>query len=92
MPIPKHLYYIRNCPQRHVIWHSWSGQALSDGGRIGTPVWQNQPSAASRGAIGLPYRMFVILRFGVTILAMALFSRRARAPAALLIPFRREER
>jgi simple sugar transport system permease protein len=44
------------------------------------------------GAIDLPYRMFLMLPFVATILAMALFSRRARAPAALLIPFRREER
>ncbi len=29
---------------------------------------------------------------GVTIVAMALVSRNARAPAALLIPFRKEER
>ncbi len=46
----------------------------------------------SSGAIDLPYQFFLMLPFVVTILAMALFSRRARAPAALLIPFRREER
>jgi simple sugar transport system permease protein len=44
------------------------------------------------GAIDLPYQIFLMLPFVVTILAMALFSRRARAPGALLIPFRREER
>ena len=46
----------------------------------------------SSGAIDLPYQFFLMLPFVVTILAMALFSRRARAPAALLVPFRREER
>jgi simple sugar transport system permease protein len=46
----------------------------------------------SSGAIDLPYQMFLMLPFVVTILAMAAFSRRARAPAALLLPFRREER
>jgi len=46
----------------------------------------------SSGAIDLPYQLFLMLPFVVTILAMALFARRARAPAALLHPFRREER
>ncbi len=46
----------------------------------------------SSGAVDLPYQMFLMLPFVVTIVAMALFSRRARAPAALLVPFRREER
>ncbi len=46
----------------------------------------------SSGAIDLPYQVFLMLPFVVTILAMAAFSRRARAPAALLVPFRREER
>ncbi len=44
------------------------------------------------GVIDIPYQVFLMLPFVVTILAMAAFSRRARAPAALLIPFRREER
>ncbi len=46
----------------------------------------------SSGAIDLPYQVFLMLPFVVTIVAMAAFSRSARAPAALLIPFRREER
>jgi simple sugar transport system permease protein len=33
-----------------------------------------------------------MLPFVMTILAMALVSRNARAPAALLVPFRKEER
>jgi len=44
------------------------------------------------GLIHLPYQLFLMLPFVLTILAMALVSRNARAPAALLIPFRREER
>ena len=40
----------------------------------------------------LPYQVFLMMPFVLTILAMALVSRRARAPAALLTPFRREER
>jgi simple sugar transport system permease protein len=46
----------------------------------------------SSGAIDLPYQVFLMLPFVVTIVAMAVFSRSARAPAALLVPFRREER
>ncbi len=46
----------------------------------------------SSGAIDLPYQIFLMLPFVVTIAAMAVFSRSARAPAALLVPFRREER
>jgi simple sugar transport system permease protein len=46
----------------------------------------------SSGAIDLPYQVFLMLPFVVTIVAMAVLARSARAPAALLIPFRREER
>ncbi len=44
------------------------------------------------GAIDVPYQIFLMLPFVATIVAMAVLSRSARAPAALLIPFRREER
>ncbi|MCQ4159493.1 ABC transporter permease [Roseomonas sp. GC11] len=40
----------------------------------------------------LPYEVLLMLPFLLTIVAMALFSRNARAPAALLLPFRKEER
>jgi simple sugar transport system permease protein len=40
----------------------------------------------------IPYEVFLILPFLLTIVAMALFSRNAVAPAALLKPFRKEER
>jgi simple sugar transport system permease protein len=46
----------------------------------------------SSGAIDLPYQLFLMLPFVVTIVAMAVLARSARAPAALLIPFRKEER
>jgi len=46
----------------------------------------------SSGAIDLPFQLFLMLPFVVTIVAMALLSRNARAPAALLVPYRREER
>ena len=46
----------------------------------------------SSGVIDLPYQLFLLLPFLVTVVAMALFSRNARAPEALLKPFRKEER
>ncbi|MFQ5957995.1 MAG: ABC transporter permease [Alphaproteobacteria bacterium] len=46
----------------------------------------------SSGAIDVPYQIFLMMPFVVTIVAMAVLARAARAPAALLIPFRKEER
>jgi simple sugar transport system permease protein len=40
----------------------------------------------------IPYEVFLALPFVFTILAMAVLSRNATAPAALLVPFRKEER
>jgi ABC-type uncharacterized transport system permease subunit len=40
----------------------------------------------------IPYQVFLIMPFLLTIIAMALVSRNAVAPAALLKPFRKEER
>jgi simple sugar transport system permease protein len=40
----------------------------------------------------IPYEIFLMLPFVLTIVAMALMSRNAVAPSALLKPFRREER
>ena len=42
--------------------------------------------------IDLPYQLFLMLPFVLTIVAMAVLSRNARAPSALLAPFRKEER
>jgi simple sugar transport system permease protein len=46
----------------------------------------------SGGVIHLPYQLFLMLPFLMTVVAMTLLSRSARAPAALLVPCRREER
>jgi ABC-type uncharacterized transport system permease subunit len=42
--------------------------------------------------INLPYQVFLMMPFVLTIVGMALVSSRAKAPAALLVPFRKEER
>ena len=44
------------------------------------------------GALDVPYEVLLMLPFLLTIALMAIASRDARAPAALLRPFRREER
>jgi general nucleoside transport system permease protein len=46
----------------------------------------------SSGGIDVPYQVFLMLPFVATIVAMAVLARKARAPAALLTPFRREDR
>lgn len=42
--------------------------------------------------IDVPYQIFLMMPFVLTIVAMAMVSRNARVPAALLTPFRKEER
>ncbi|MDH3377076.1 MAG: ABC transporter permease [Gammaproteobacteria bacterium] len=46
----------------------------------------------SSGVIDLPYQVFLMMPFLVTVFAMAVVARSARAPAALLVPYRKEER
>ncbi len=46
----------------------------------------------SSGVIDLPFQVFLLLPFLITVVAMALVARNARAPAALLVPYRKEER
>jgi simple sugar transport system permease protein len=70
-------------------WDPWrvAGAALLFGGLDAL-----QLRLQASGALGLPYALFLMLPFLATIVAMALFARQARAPAALLDPFRSEER
>ena len=42
--------------------------------------------------IDVPYQIFPMMPFVLTMVAMALLSRNARAPAASLVRFRKEER
>jgi len=46
----------------------------------------------SSGAIDLPFQVFLLLPYLATVLAMAVVARKAHAPAALLVPYRKEER
>ncbi len=55
-------------------------------------LWRCAVAALLFGAIDVPYPIFPMMPFVVTIVAMAVLARAARVPAALLIPFRKEER
>lgn len=70
-------------------WDPWrcAGAALLF---AGIDALQLRLQASGLGHI--PYQVFLIMPFVLTIVAMALISRNAVAPAALLKPFRREER
>ncbi len=70
-------------------WDPWraAGAALLFGA-----VDALQLRLQSSGLIDAPYQVFLMLPFLATILAMALVSRNVRPPAALLVPYRREER
>jgi simple sugar transport system permease protein len=59
--------------------------ALRGAGGAATPPAGDQRAPASLSGV-------LMLPFVMTIVAMALVSRNARAPAALLVPFRKEER
>jgi general nucleoside transport system permease protein len=43
------------------------------------------------GAV-LPYQVFLMLPFALSILALILMSRRAEVPAALMVPYNKGER
>lgn len=40
----------------------------------------------------IPYQVFLMMPYGLSILALVLMSRRAEVPAALMVPFNKEER
>jgi hypothetical protein len=51
--------------------------------------------AAVVGAVigkGVPYQLFLMLPYLISILALLLVARRARVPQALMVPYRRGER
>ncbi len=65
--------------------------------RIATPllfafIGALQLRLQASAVIDVPYQFFPMMPFVLTIVAMALLSRNARVPAALLVPFRKEER
>ncbi len=70
-------------------WNPWRGAGAA---LLFAALDALQLRLQASGVIDLPYQLFLMLPFVATIVAMAVLARNARAPAALLTPFRREER
>jgi simple sugar transport system permease protein len=75
-----------------VVFGQWSPWKSALGALLFAFIDAFQLRLQASGVIQLPYQVFLMLPFVLTILAMAIVSRSARAPAALLVPFRKEER
>lgn len=75
-----------------VVFGQWSPWRCAAGALLFAFLEALQLRLQATNALHLPYTVFLMLPFVMTIVAMALVSRNARAPAALLMPFRKEER
>ncbi|MCW0180604.1 MAG: ABC transporter permease [Zavarzinia sp.] len=75
-----------------VVFGQWSPWKCAIGALIFAAIDTLQLRLQASNVIDVPYQVFLMLPFVLTIVAMAAVSRNARAPAALLTPFRKEER
>jgi simple sugar transport system permease protein len=75
-----------------VVFGLWSPWRCAAGALLFAALEALQLRLQATNVLQLPYQVFLMLPFVMTIVAMALVSRNARAPAALLVPFRKEER
>lgn len=75
-----------------VVFGQWSPWKVATGALIFALIDTLQLRLQASNVINLPYQVFLMLPFVLTIVAMAAVSRNARAPSALLTPFRKEER
>lgn len=75
-----------------VVFGQWSPWKCALGALVFALIDTLQLRLQASNVIDVPYQVFLMLPFVLTIVAMALVSRNARAPAALLTPFRKEER
>jgi ABC-type uncharacterized transport system permease subunit len=75
-----------------VVFGMWSPWKSALGALLFAFIDALQLRLQAGGAFHLPYQAFLMMPFVLTIVAMALVSRNARAPAALLVPCRKEER
>ncbi len=75
-----------------VVFGQWSPWKCLGGALLFGFVDALQLRLQASGVIDIPYQLFLMLPFVLTIVLMALVSRSARPPAALLQPFRKEER
>jgi simple sugar transport system permease protein len=75
-----------------VVFGQWRPWRSALGALLFALIDALQLRLQATGAIQIPYQLFLMMPFVLTIVAMAAVSRNARAPAALLVPFRKEER
>ncbi len=75
-----------------VVFGQWSPWRCAAGALLFAFIDALALRLQASSVIDLPYQVFLMMPFVLTILAMTVVSRNARAPAALLVPFRKEER
>ena len=75
-----------------VVFGQWSPWRSAAGAFLFALIDALQLRLQASSFIDVPYQVFLMMPFVLTIVGMALVSRNARAPAALLTPFRKEER
>ncbi len=75
-----------------VVFGLWSPWRCAGGALLFAALEALQLRLQATNILHLPYQVFLMLPFVFTIVAMAVVSRSALAPASLLIPFRKEER
>jgi len=75
-----------------VVFGQWNPWRCAAGAFLFAFLEALQLRLQATNTLHLPYEVFLMLPFILTIVAMALVSRNARAPASLLVPFRKEER
>lgn len=75
-----------------IVFGQWSPWKSAAGAILFAFIDALQLRLQASSLINLPYQIFLMMPFVLTIIGMAMVSRNARAPAALLQPFRKEER
>ena len=75
-----------------VVFGLWNPWRCAAGALLFAGLEALQLRLQATNVLHVPYQIFLMLPFVLTIVAMAVVSRNARAPASLLVPFRKEER
>ncbi len=75
-----------------VVFGQWNPWRSAAGALLFALIDTLQLRLQASGVVNVPYQVFLMMPFVLTIVGMALVSRNARAPAALLMPYRKEER
>jgi len=75
-----------------VVFGQWRPFRSAAGALVFALLEALQLRLQAAGLLHVPYEVLLMLPFVLTIVVMAVVSRDARAPASLLIPFRKEER